>query len=84
MDSTTLAPRIDHTVLGPRTATGFSGGGATLEAVSLLSTYCPVKASGGVDRNDQAIELLEAGATRIGSSSGDTILDDAPDHSASN
>lgn len=57
-----------------KTATGFADGGATVENVSLLAEYGPVKASGGVGSWAFAKELFEAGAERIGASSGDVIL----------
>jgi deoxyribose-phosphate aldolase len=59
-----------------KTATGFSDGGATVEDVRLLSEYLPVKASGGIRSWSFAKALFEAGAERIGTSSGDQILDE--------
>ncbi|WP_436933607.1 deoxyribose-phosphate aldolase [Halovenus marina] len=59
-----------------KTATGFSDGGATAEDVRLLSEYLPVKASGGIRSWSFAKELFDAGAERIGASSGDQILDE--------
>ena len=56
-----------------KTATGFSEGGATVPDVELLSEYLPVKASGGVGSWDDMEAMLDAGADRIGASSGDTI-----------
>ncbi|WP_424002796.1 deoxyribose-phosphate aldolase [Haloarcula salina] len=57
-----------------KTATGFSEGGATVHDVEILSTYLPVKASGGVGSWTEAKAMFEAGAERIGASSGDTIV----------
>ena len=57
-----------------KTATGFSEGGATVHDVELLSQYLPVKASGGVGSWADAEAMFEAGAERIGASSGDTIV----------
>jgi len=57
-----------------KTATGFSEGGATVADVSVMSEYCQVKASGGVGSWAFAEELFEAGADRIGASSGDVIV----------
>jgi deoxyribose-phosphate aldolase len=57
-----------------KTATGFSEGGATVSDVALMSEYCAVKASGGIGSWSFAEELFEAGADRIGASSGDTIV----------
>ena len=56
-----------------KTSTGFSDGGATVEDVAVMSEYLPVKASGGIGSWTFAEELLEAGAERIGASSGDAI-----------
>ncbi|WP_262180392.1 deoxyribose-phosphate aldolase [Haloarcula laminariae] len=59
-----------------KTATGFSEGGATVEDVELLSQYRPVKASGGIGSWAEAEAMFEAGAERIGASSGDTIVEE--------
>lgn len=59
-----------------KTATGFSDGGATIEDVELMSTYLPVKASGGVGTWDQAKDMFAAGAKRIGTSSGAMIAEE--------
>jgi deoxyribose-phosphate aldolase len=56
-----------------KTATGFSDGGATVDDVSLLAEYLPVKASGGIGTWEQARAMFEAGAQRVGASSGDVI-----------
>ncbi|WP_079530319.1 deoxyribose-phosphate aldolase [Halobacillus hunanensis] len=61
-----------------KTSTGFSGGGATVEDVSLMrKTVGPdlgVKASGGVRDYEGARAVIEAGATRIGASAGIAIV----------
>ncbi|GGF07563.1 deoxyribose-phosphate aldolase [Halobacillus andaensis] len=61
-----------------KTSTGFSGGGATVEDISLMrKTVGPnlgVKASGGVRDYDGAKAVIEAGATRIGASAGIAII----------
>ncbi|WP_163526400.1 deoxyribose-phosphate aldolase [Halobacillus ihumii] len=61
-----------------KTSTGFSGGGATVEDVSLMrKTVGPdlgVKASGGVRDYEGARAVIEAGATRIGASAGIAII----------
>ncbi|MEF8782470.1 MAG: deoxyribose-phosphate aldolase [Haloarculaceae archaeon] len=57
-----------------KTATGFSEGGATVEAVEIMSEYLPVKASGGIGSWKKAKAMFEAGAERIGASSGDVIV----------
>ncbi|MEJ9313797.1 deoxyribose-phosphate aldolase [Priestia megaterium] len=60
-----------------KTSTGFSTGGATVEDVALMrKTVGPdvgVKASGGVRGLEDAKAMIEAGATRIGASSGVSI-----------
>ncbi|MGC1873162.1 MAG: deoxyribose-phosphate aldolase [Acidobacteriaceae bacterium] len=62
-----------------KTSTGFSTGGATLEDVSLLRGVaggrCGVKAAGGIRTLDAVRDMLEAGASRIGTSSGVAILE---------
>jgi deoxyribose-phosphate aldolase len=58
-----------------KTSTGFAGGGATVEDVALMAEYLPVKASGGVGDAEEALAMLEAGAERIGASSGVAIVE---------
>ncbi|MNJ91123.1 Deoxyribose-phosphate aldolase 1 [compost metagenome] len=57
-----------------KTSTGFNGGGATVEDVELMKSVVgnnmEVKASGGIKNTEQALALIEAGATRLGTSSG--------------
>ncbi len=57
-----------------KTSTGFSKGGATVHAVELMrKTVGPdmgVKASGGIKTKEDMIKMVEAGASRIGTSSG--------------
>lgn len=57
-----------------KTSTGFSTGGATVEDVALMRTVAGegmgVKASGGVRSLADAQAMIDAGATRIGASSG--------------
>ena len=61
-----------------KTSTGFSTGGATAEDVALMrKTVGPelgVKASGGVRSLEDMQKMVEAGATRIGASSGVEIM----------
>ena len=61
-----------------KTSTGFSTGGATVEAVKLMrETVGPemgVKASGGVRTHEDFLAMVEAGANRIGTSSGAKII----------
>jgi deoxyribose-phosphate aldolase len=59
-----------------KTATGFADGGATVEDVAVMSEYLPVKASGGIGSWDQAEAMFDAGAERIGASSGVTIVEE--------
>ena len=59
-----------------KTSTGFADGGAVVEDVSLMSEYLPVKASGGVGDYATAKAMFDAGAVRIGASSGAAIVDD--------
>lgn len=61
-----------------KTSTGFSTGGATLADVKLIrQTVGPdmdIKASGGVSNKEEALAMIEAGATRIGASKGIKIV----------
>lgn len=61
-----------------KTSTGFGGGGATLEDVLLMKkivgTKASVKASGGIKNYEQAMAFIEAGATRLGTSSGVQLI----------
>jgi len=57
-----------------KTATGFSDGGATVGDVERMAEYLPVKASGGIGSLDEAEAMFEAGAERIGASSGAAIV----------
>ncbi|WP_409178266.1 deoxyribose-phosphate aldolase [Brevibacillus fortis] len=61
-----------------KTSTGFSTGGATVEDIALMrKTVGPnvgVKASGGVRDGETAVAMIEAGASRIGTSSGVSIV----------
>lgn len=57
-----------------KTSTGFSTSGASVHAVELMrKTVGPkigVKASGGIHSKEEALAMIEAGATRIGASAG--------------
>lgn len=61
-----------------KTSTGFSTAGATVADVKLMrATVGPqfgVKASGGVRDAQTALAMIEAGATRLGTSSGVAII----------
>ena len=60
-----------------KTSTGFSTGGAKVEDIRLMrATVGPemgVKASGGIHNEEEAVAMVEAGATRIGTSAGVAI-----------
>jgi deoxyribose-phosphate aldolase len=64
-----------------KTSTGFSKSGATLEDVTLMRKVVGagvgVKASGGVRDYATAVAMIEAGATRLGTSSGIGIVSGA-------
>jgi len=61
-----------------KTSTGFSGGGATVADVKLMGASVTdavkIKASGGIRSLEDARAMIEAGASRIGASSGVAIL----------
>ncbi|HZK00747.1 MAG TPA: deoxyribose-phosphate aldolase [Tissierellaceae bacterium] len=62
-----------------KTSTGFSTGGATVEDVKLMKSVVgdkmQVKASGGIRDLEAAKMMIEAGATRLGTSSGVKIVE---------
>jgi len=66
-----------------KTCTGFGPRGATVEDVVLLKRLVGgrlgIKAAGGIRSYKQALRLIEAGATRIGTSSGVKIAREAPE-----
>ena len=61
-----------------KTSTGFAKQGATVEAVKLLRAHLPksikIKASGGIKTKEFALQLIEAGADRLGSSASVDIV----------
>lgn len=61
-----------------KTSTGFSSGGATLSDVALMrKTVGPkmgVKAAGGIRSFEDALAMIDAGATRLGTSSGVALV----------
>jgi deoxyribose-phosphate aldolase len=63
-----------------KTSTGFSTGGATVEDVMLLARVAAgrigVKAAGGIRDYATALKMVEAGAARIGTSSGVRIVEE--------
>ncbi len=64
-----------------KTSTGFGPGGATTEDIALLREEAPerlaVKASGGIRTLEDALALLNAGASRIGVSNSVAIIQEA-------
>ena len=61
-----------------KTSTGFGSRGASVDDIkqikSVTGDRCRIKASGGIRTRDQAMMMIEAGASRIGTSSGVTIV----------
>ena len=61
-----------------KTSTGFNGAGATVEVIQKLRKWLPkqikIKASGGIRTREAALALVEAGADRLGTSAGLTIV----------
>ena len=61
-----------------KTSTGFNSGGATVEHIRLMrktvGSDVGVKASGGVRSFEDAVKMIEAGANRLGTSSGLAII----------
>jgi len=66
-----------------KTSTGFSKAGATLHHIELmkrvLGDSIGIKASGGIRTYDDALSMIQAGATRIGASASVAICDAAED-----
>lgn len=62
-----------------KTSTGFAPSGAKIEDLKLIrksvSPHIKIKAAGGVRDLDSCIKMIEAGADRIGTSSGVAILE---------
>ena len=63
-----------------KTSTGFGSAGATIEHVKLMretvSQFAGVKAAGGIRNAADAHAMIEAGATRLGTSGGVAIVSD--------
>ena len=61
-----------------KTSTGYSSAGATVEDIALMratvGTDLGVKASGGIRTREDALAMIDAGATRIGASKGIAII----------
>lgn len=79
VDSCALYAR--HKVDFVKTSTGYAEKGASIEAVKLMRAHLPetiqIKASGGIRTFEALKEYVEAGATRIGTSSGVQISKEA-------
>lgn len=69
-----------------KTSTGFSKSGATLTAVKIMrktvKDLVKIKASGGISDIETAIKYIEAGAHRIGTSSGVAMMNNQHSHSS--
>lgn len=68
-----------------KTSTGFGAGGATVAAVRLMKSTVGdrlgIKASGGIRDKATMLAMIEAGATRVGTSHGVTIVSETSTHS---
>ena len=62
-----------------KTSTGFSTRGATIEDVQIMKAAvqgkAKVKAAGGVRTHEDMVKIVEAGADRIGTSAGCSLVD---------
>ena len=69
---------VDQKATFVKTSTGFGTGGATVEHVKLMKDTVKeqayVKASGGIRTYADALKMIEAGASRIGTSNGVDIV----------
>jgi deoxyribose-phosphate aldolase len=65
-----------------KTSTGYGYGGATVDDIrlmrSIVGDQMGIKAAGGIRSYADAATMIEAGATRIGTSAGIAILDAMP------
>jgi len=63
-----------------KTSTGFNSAGATVEHIALMrqtvGSKMGVKASGGIRTLQAALDMIKAGASRIGTSAGVTIMNE--------
>jgi deoxyribose-phosphate aldolase len=61
-----------------KTSTGFASSGAKVEHIKLMRSVLPshvgIKAAGGIRDYEMAVELIKAGADRLGTSSGIKIM----------
>lgn len=66
-----------------KTSTGFGSGGATVEDVKMLrenvGNNVGVKAAGGIRILEDVVRMVDAGASRIGTSSGIKIIESIPE-----
>lgn len=73
-----IALRVKPTFI--KTSTGFGTGGATVEDVKLMKACVgdaiKIKAAGGIRDAKTALAMIEAGASRIGTSAGVKIVDE--------
>ena len=64
-----------------KTSTGYGPSGATVQDVRLMrSNLLPeiqIKAAGGIRSYSEAVQMLQSGASRLGTSSGITIIEEA-------
>jgi deoxyribose-phosphate aldolase len=71
-----------------KTSTGFQGGGASVQDILLIraaiGNAVRIKASGGIRSQEVALELLKAGANRLGTSSGHLLVKQATINPESN
>lgn len=63
-----------------KTSTGFGSRGASLEDIAIMKKHIgsvlEIKASGGIKTKNQMLDFINAGATRIGTSSSVSIMED--------
>jgi len=71
-----IAKKVDVDFV--KTSTGFGGGGATVHDIELMRRVVGpdmgVKASGGIRTFQSAVDMIRAGATRIGAGAGVAII----------
>jgi deoxyribose-phosphate aldolase len=64
-----------------KTSTGYGPSGASVEDVRLMRSHLlpeiQIKAAGGIRSHAEALQLLQAGASRLGTSSGIKIIEEA-------
>ncbi len=69
----------EHGVQYIKTSTGMGPRGASLEDIGIIKKAvagrCRIKASGGIRSVEEALAFLNAGAERLGTSNGDSIVD---------